>query len=65
MKCSGCLLVLDELHYPLGSCFRTAKIFQVTELFGQSFSTDLKIEVWYRDGLDAGPIDRLAWSGTG
>ena len=21
--------------------------------------------MWYRDGLDAGPIDKLAWSGTG
>jgi len=25
----------------------------------------IRYEVWYRDGLDAGPIDRLAWSGTG
>lgn len=28
-------------------------------------SIECFLQVWYRDGLDAGPIDRLAWSGTG
>eukprot|EP00930_Biecheleria_cincta_P025161 TRINITY_DN17949_c0_g2_i3.p1 TRINITY_DN17949_c0_g2~~TRINITY_DN17949_c0_g2_i3.p1 ORF type:complete len:5308 (+),score=711.55 TRINITY_DN17949_c0_g2_i3:64-15987(+) len=27
-------------------------------------SSILRYEVWYRDGLDAGPIDKLAWSGA-
>ncbi|CAE7779180.1 TTN [Symbiodinium sp. CCMP2456] len=44
---------------------RTQTVVSWTAPSDDGGSPIIRYEVWYRDGLDAGPIDKLAWSGTG
>ncbi|CAE7949925.1 Ttn, partial [Symbiodinium sp. KB8] len=43
---------------------RTQTVVSWTAPSDDGGSPIIRYEVWYRDGLDAGPIDKLAWSGT-
>eukprot|EP00435_Cladocopium_sp_Y103_P058368 s316_g20.t1 len=66
---SASMLCAGQAHKPTAVTFadnsRTETVVSWTAPSDDGGSPIIRYEVWYRDGLDAGPIDRLAWSGTG